>query len=232
MAPKDKQQSKSEKAAEDEKEQVVEPMIQPDAAMSDDEQFDFANISWAGLAEEIETGSQLSDFFFPKGSVTVVHLAWDRSVHPRDNGGRPKILQPVTFSSKFGTKTKFIVFGQVLSSNFGDGTLHDRWKNKIVPIILPKQMIKVIQSYLGEGLRIVGPKAMAVKLLKSGTGLKTQWSMMQSREHEFAIDVEWPSHTLEEYAIMYKQAQEANAGNSLAKADNSSDDAAAEQESW
>jgi hypothetical protein len=111
---------------------------------------------------------------------------------------------PATTYFKGKPKTKFVVFGTVLSSDGGSkGPLSDQWKNKLVPIVITKTTLTGILAILAEGYELFDPETgHGINIMRSGTGTDTDYNVNPSPQ-PVALDLdsmEQPEKSLVEFA--------------------------------
>lgn len=148
--------------------------------------------NWQKALDELGDGT--GPFFFFKSKKTNLRL-----VCLEDDP--EKFFAGATTYFKGKPKTKYIVFGQVLKT--ADKELSDKWKGKIVPLVLTKTAIKSIISLLAEGYELFDPaQGYGIVLMKSGAGTDTEYNIMPS-PNPVPIDfskLEMPEKSLEDYA--------------------------------
>lgn len=148
--------------------------------------------NWQKALDELGDGT--GPFFFFKSKKTNLRL-----VCLEDDP--EKFFAAATTMFKGKPKTKYIVFGQVLKT--ADRELSDKWKGKIVPLVLTKTAVKSIISLLAEGYELFDPaNGYGVTLMKSGAGTDTEYTIMPSPS-PVALDLsklEMPEKSLIDYA--------------------------------
>lgn len=147
--------------------------------------------NWQKALDELGDGS--GPFFFlksPKTNVRLVCLEEDPE----------KFFAGATTVFKGKPKTKYVVFAMILKTQGRE--LAEKWKNKVIPLVLTKTAIKSILSLLSEGYDLFEPEnGFGITIMKSGAGTDTEYNIMPSPQAvPIPADVIMPEKSLIEYA--------------------------------
>lgn len=162
---------------------------------------------WAGLLNQLESSGG-GPFFFLKPGKTRIRLA----PYP---GTEDFFTECKTApSEKYGkSKTKFIILAVVFST--GQGELHERWKDKVVPVVIPKTIMKSILNFLAEEYDLLNPKTgHGLTLVRTGESLNTSYSIMPGMKPQpLKKGLAWPDEDLPTLAQIFNERAVDNDGN-------------------
>lgn len=98
-------------------------------------------------------------------------------------------------------KTKYVVFGQVISADGKEGGLDPKWQKKVVPIVITKTVLTGIIALLAEGYELFDEQeGFGLTITKTGSGTDTDYNVLPSPSMIPLSAEEWPEKELEEYA--------------------------------
>lgn len=165
--------------------------------------------NWQKALDDLASGS--TTFFFMKQPKTRIRLV-NQETDPEH------FFMPVTSVFRGKEKVKYLVMGVVISTEGRE--LADNWKNKIVPIVMPKTVIKSILTYLAEGYDFFDPKeGYGITIAKSGSGMEMDYTVLPSPQAVSLPEKVIPADkTLEDFAAAFEEFQR-NRGNGGGKND-------------
>lgn len=169
---------------------------------------------WQALLNEVQSGGAGGNVFFLKSGKTYLRLL-PLTPDQDDFWSETKTI----YNGK--ERTRYMVLAQIMKTDQGD--LSDRWINRAVPVLVPKQVFTGILNLLAEGFKIIGDDAFGIIIMKSGRGLSTSYSVMPSQKMVTVNrdDLQFPDETWAELAEGFYQQQLERDNNRNNSTDNS-----------